>query len=451
MKKKPIKYARRGFFAALTVFAAVLVAEEPGKPASASGPVYVLNIDGTIDPVIAKYVADAFAEAKEENAAAVVIRLDTPGGLLDATRDIIQQILNAPMPAIVYVSPRGSRAASAGVFITVASDVAAMAPETHLGAAHPVSLGGNPFMPAKPADPEKNGKEDEGRSVMEEKIVSDTAAYARTLASAKGRNADWVEKAVRESLSLTSTEALEKNVVDMLAEDETDLFKKLSPRDIKKNEKVFRIDFEKARMVRFEMGRLRQVLHVLANPNVAYLLLMLGFYALIYEFATPGIGLGAAAGLISLVMAFFALQVLPLSYAGLALLLAGMTLMAMELFVVSHGLLMVGGTLCFIAGSLLLFESPEPYFRVSLEIIGGTAVASLAFLVFVVKKILAVRVMASITGKEALVGQIGEARPDGMVFVHGEYWEAESAAPLSPGQKVRVVEVMGNRLRVEKV
>lgn len=431
---------RRELIAALFCLAPVFAGSIDEKP---SRPLYVLTVTGTIDPVVAKYVAEGLEKARADSAAALLIRLDTPGGLLDATRDIVQGILNAPFPVIVYVSPRGARAASAGVFITLASDVAAMAPQTHLGAAHPVSLGGSAPAPSTSTAA--------ASSASEEKAVSDAAAYARSLAASRGRNADWAEKAVRESLSLTAEEALAKSVIDSVVSDEGELLKLLHGREVAKGGKTLVLDLENARTTPFDMSRTRRLLHVLANPNVAYMLLMLGFYALIYEFASPGVGMGAAVGVISLVLAFFSLQVLPLNYAGLALLITGVAMMACELFVASHGLLMIGGTLCLAVGSLLLFDSPEPYLRVSLQLVAGTALTTLAFFLFVVKKVFAVRRLPPASGREALVGETGEARPDGMVFVHGELWTAQSASPLAPGDNVRVLAVRGNRLSVEKI
>jgi membrane-bound serine protease (ClpP class) len=433
----------RSALALLAVFclASRSAAEKP--PAPEGAPFYVFTVTGAIDPVIGRYLSDGLEKAAAESAAAALIRLDTPGGLLDATRDIVQDVLNAPFPVVVYVSPRGARAASAGVFITLAADVAAMSPQTHLGAAHPVSIGGGPLGGVS--------KSTAAGGAAEEKAVSDAAAYARALAASKGRNADWAERAVRESLSLTSEEALEKGVIDAVAADEGELLKLLQGREIVKNGRTLVLDLQNARTVPFELSRTRRLLHALANPNIAYLLLMLGFYALIYEFASPGVGMGAAVGVVSLALAFFALQVLPLNYAALLLLVTGMAMMAAELFVASHGLLMAGGALCFAVGSFLLFDSPEPYLRVSFQLIGGTVLTTLAFLLFVVKKVLAVRRLPSVTGREGMIGKTGEARPEGMVFVHGELWMAETEAPLTPGDKVRVEGVRGNRLLVRKI
>jgi membrane-bound serine protease (ClpP class) len=324
-----------------------------------------------------------------------------------------------------------------------------MAPRTHLGAAHPVSLGGGaPFLPGgKEGTEGKKG----GGSVMEEKVVSDASAYARTLAATKGRNADWAEKAVRQSLSLTSEEALKANVIDLVVLDEAELFQKLAGREIKKDGVAFKLDLAKANRVDFPMNLLRRWLHTIAHPNVAYLLLVLGFYALIYEFSTPGIGLGAIAGIICLVLAFFSLQVLPLNFAGLALLVAGLIMMGLDVLVGSHGLLIFGGLISFALGSFFLFDVNQSAFRVSMELILAVLLTSGGFFGFVVRKIWVARRKKPVTGAEELVGRLAEVRPEGLVFLDGALWTVEEGVEgLAPGARVRVVKVSGNRLIVTK-
>ncbi len=415
-----------------------------------SGPIYILSIKGIISPVTSDYLSDGLEKARAAGAQAVVLKLDTPGGLLDATRDMVENILNSPLPVIVYISPRGGRAASAGVFITLASDLAAMAPQTHLGAAHPVSLGGG--MPGSKGDKneDKEEKGSDGSSVMMEKAVSDVAAYARTLALAKGRNAEWAEKAVRESVSLTADEAIAQNVVDLLAEDDDPLWKSLDGRTLEKNGRIIILSTVMAEKVRDDMSAARKFLQVLVNPNVAYILLMLGFYALIYEFASPGIGFGAAAGAIFLLLAFYSLQVLPVNYAGLGLILLGFLFLFLEIKVASHGLLALGGLSCLVLGSILLFDSPLPYLRVSMQAVAGVTAASGMFVLIVVKKVLESRKLKPMTGIEGLIGEIGEMRDDGMVFVHGEYWSVEEPRGLSAGDRVRVRALQRGKLVVER-
>ena len=440
---------RLTFIATLLLCASVIL----GKTEHPTGALHVLTVTGPINPVTKDYILDGLGRAKTAGASAVLIRLDTPGGLLDATRDIIQGMLNAPFPVIVYVAPPGARAASAGVFITMAADVAAMAPLTHLGAAHPVNLGGGSPLPASPKE---NGKEDgtkenkQAGSVMEEKMVSDTAAYARTLAQTKGRNADWAERAVRESVSLTSEEAVKNNVIDVVAENEAVLFEKLEGRVLTKEGMSFTLHLAPSARVEFKMGLLRRWLTLIAHPNVAYLLLVLGFYALVYEFSTPGIGLGAIAGIVCLVLAFFSLQVLPLNYAGLILLVAGIIMMGLDIIVSAHGLLIFGGILSFALGSFFLFDINQTVFRVSVELILALVLSTAGFFGVVVRKIWIARKKRPVTGAEGLVGQTADVREEGLVFVDGALWSANGTEGMSPGEKVRVVQVIGNQLKVVK-
>ena len=418
----------------------------------AAKPLFVMTVNGVIDPVVKNYVLDGLEQARELSAQAVLIRLDTPGGLLDATRDIVQGIVNAPLPVIVYVAPSGARAASAGVFITMAADVAAMAPLTHLGAAHPVQLGGGtPGVPQKSKNDNADGKKDGNASALEEKMVSDAAAYARALASAKGRNADWVERAVRESVSQTSDEALKNKVIDLVVADEAALFAALKTREIKKNGAAWTLDLAAAPRVNFAMNLVRRWLHTLAHPNLAYILLVLGFYALVYEFSTPGIGLGAIAGVICLTLAFFALQVLPLNFAGLTLLIAGLIMMAVDVIVSSHGLLIFGGLISFALGSFMLFDRGPSGARVSLELIVAALAVSGGFFGFLLKKIFDIRKARPVSGAESLVGQTAEVREEGLVFLNGALWTAEGAEGLPRGANVTVLQVLGTRLKVQKI
>lgn len=411
------------------------------------GPLYVFTVQGAIDPVVARYLQDGFQVAREAGASGALVRLDTPGGLLEATRDIVQQILKVPFPVIVYVSPPGARAASAGLFITLASDVAAMAPQTHLGAAHPVSLGDGPG--ALPKNFKEKGGKTSPTSLMEEKVESDTAAYARSLAETRSRNGVWAERAVRESLSMTSEEALKAKVIDFVAKDEDQLLSLLVQGKVDKGGRVYPLDFRGAERVSLEMSLPRRILHVLAHPNVAYLLLTLGFYALVYEFASPGVGFGGVVGIISLVLAFFSLQVLPLNAAGLGLLAVGLLLMALDHFVTGHGLLVIGGDFCSAVGAFFLFDRIEPYYRVSLELVGATLLAGGVFSGYALRKIWEDRRRRPVVGWESFVGETVTVRPDGMVFMQGTSWSVDCDQILVSGDKVRVVEVVGNRLKVE--
>jgi membrane-bound serine protease (ClpP class) len=410
-------------------------------------PYYVLSVSGAIDPAVARYVKGGIEEASRSGAQMVLVNLDTPGGLLDATRDIVQSFLNAPLPVVLFVSPRGARATSAGVFLMMAADVAAMAPETHLGAAHPVSVGGGLPLPGVGKSTESSSND----SVMGEKAVSDSAAYIRALAEEKGRNADWAENAVRRSLSLTADEALKQNVIDVVADDQEDLFDQLQGGTIEKNGRTYLLSPVGAPVVTMAMSASLSFLHILANPNLAYILLMIGIYALIYEFASPGIGLGGVTGAICLVLAFFSLQLLPLNYAGLALLVGGLILMAVDHLVLGHGFLMTGGAVAFGLGSFLLFDRKDPAVRVSIPLILGTLAAAAAFSIFVLRTAWGTLRMKPSTGREALIGRIAEVRDGGQVFLEGQLWTADGYGPFAPGEKVRVTGLEGNKLLVEKL
>jgi len=404
-----------------------------------------IQVNGAINPPIAEHIHDGIQKAEKESAHLILIELDTPGGLLDSTRGIISGILNTPIPVVVYVTPRGARATSAGVFLMMASDIAAMSPQTHLGAAHPVSL-----MGGEKAEGKENGK-----SVMEEKAVPDSAAYIRVLAFSKGRNADWAEKAVRASVSLTSEEALKNNVIDLVAADREELFKRLDGRKIKKNDAPITLNLKDVKVVDFPMSMMRRLLHVIANPNLAYLLLMIGIYGLIYEFSSPGIGFGAIVGVVALILAGYALQILPVNYAGLLLLGLGILLTALEMQIPSHGLLMIGGLILLALGAFFLFDATGPYFRVSLEVIGGTVLSTGLFFGFVVRKAFAARRIKPTTGVDLLVGQAAEVHqaidPHGMIYINGELWTAEADQRIESGARVRILRIVGNTAHVEKI
>jgi membrane-bound serine protease (ClpP class) len=409
--------------------------------AASTAPVHVLEVAGAVDPAVSRYVADGLAAAADAGAQMVLIRLDTPGGLLEATRDIVQSFLNTPVPVVLYVAPRGARATSAGVFLMMAADVSAMAPETHIGAAHPVSLGGGAQKSTAAA----------GGDVMAEKAVSDASAYIRALALERGRNAAWAERAVRESVSLTADEAYAQEVVDLVAEDEAELFDQVQGGEVEKGGRTFVLNPVGAPRVAVPMPAPLKALHVLANPNLAYVLLMIGVYALLYEFSTPGVGFGGVTGILCLVAAFFALQVLPLNTAGLILLVAGLAMMALDHAVGGHGFLMTGGAIAFAAGSFMLYDRAEPFFRVSLALIGGSVAAAALFSAFVLKAAWGARRLPPSTGREALVGLTAEMREDGLVFADGKLWTADGYGPFAPGEKVRIFDVQGNTLKIEKL
>jgi len=410
---------------------------------------YLLEIDGVINPVFADYITENLKKITEGET--VIIRMDTPGGLMDSMHQIIQSILNEPKPVIVWVGPSGARAASAGVFITMASDIACMAPGTNIGAAHPVQMGGIP-QPQQP-EQQKGSKKD----TMEEKITNDAAAYIRAITKEKNRNWKWAEKAVTKSLSITSDEALKEKVIEFIFTDLDDLRENLDGKKIKKLGKEFIVRTKNIELVKKEMKPFKKFLNKIAHPNVAFILLMFGIYGLIYEFASPGIGFGAVVGSVCLILAFFSLQLLPVNTAGLLLLILGIILMILDLITPSFGILTMGGVISFIIGSLMLFDFPEKFLRVSLSLVIATALFTLMFFVFAVKEVIKVHKKKVITGKEGLIGEKGVVKDKDTVFVHGEYWSAKldesdsESGELKQGEEVEVINVEGKLLKVKRV
>jgi membrane-bound serine protease (ClpP class) len=414
-----------------------LLAAMPAAVAWAAQPVATIKLDGVISPVTVRLVETALARAQADRAAVLVIELDTPGGLERSMRVICQRLLNAELPVIVYVAPTGARAASAGVFITMAAHVAAMAPATNIGAAHPVALSG--------------GVDKESMK----KIENDSAAFARTIARERGRNAEWAEKAVRQSVSITEREAVQLKVVDLVAESLTDLLDKVDGRAVKTARGPVTLATRGATVKPIDIGFRDRLLNVITDPNVAYVLMMLGMLGLFFELSNPGVVLPGVIGGISIILAFFAFQTLPINFAGLLLILFGVVLLIAEIKVVSHGVLAVGGVVAMALGSIMLFDAPEWDLRVSLWVIAPTvAVTAGMFLFMIAAGIRALRAR-SFVGVPALVGQVGVARetlaPAGQVQVQGELWRAVArGAPVEPGARVRVVEVNGLTLTVEK-
>jgi membrane-bound serine protease (ClpP class) len=421
---------------AVAVVGLLLTAAAPVYGAGA--PVSTVQIDGVISPVTLRLVETALTRAQAEQAQALVIQLDTPGGLERSMRAICQRLLNAEIPVIVWVGPTGARAASAGVFITLAAHVAAMAPATNIGAAHPVAVGGG-------VDKESMRK-----------IENDAAAFVRTIAAERGRNAEWAEKAVRQSVSITEREAVKLKVVDLIADSVPDLLDKIDGRTVKTARGAVTLQTRGAVARPIEVGFRDRVLNVITDPNVAYILMMLGMLGLFFELSNPGVILPGVIGGISLILAFFALQSLPINYAGLLLILFGIALFIAEIKVVSHGILAIGGVVALGLGSLMLFDAPELDVRVSWWVILPTVGATAA--VFLVVITAGVRALAarSAVGVPALLGQVGVARspfePEGQVLVQGELWRAVTRdGPVKEGDRVRVVGVNGLTLTVEKV
>ncbi len=398
------------------------------------------QVEGVIGPVTAEFVLHALDRAERQHDDLVVLSLDTPGGLDESMRLIVKRILQSRVPVVVYVAPPGARAASAGVFITYAAHIAAMAPGTNIGAAHPVSMG-------QKAD-----------STMLEKITNDAVAYLRSLARKRGRNEEWAEDAVRRSVSLPAEEAVARQVVDLLAQDLNDLLQKVHGRTVVLDTgDTVRIRAWPARVHTVRMGLRERILAILTNPNVAYILLILGFYGLFFELSHPGSVLPGVAGLISLILAFYAFQTLPVNYAGLLLILLAMVLFLAEVKVQSHGLLGLGGAVSLILGSLMLFDRSVDFLRISWWTLGLVLGATLVFFLVILAKAVQAQRRQPVTGAEGLVGLEGEVRkplgPDreGLVLVHGELWRARSSRVLERGRRVRVVRVEGLTLWVEPV
>jgi membrane-bound serine protease (ClpP class) len=407
-------------------------------PATPSRHVALLPLEGVISPVTFRLVGLAIDRAQADGAAALVIQLDTPGGLERSMRAIVQRILNSEVPVIVYVGPTGARAASAGVFLTLAGHVAAMAPATNIGAAHPVAIGGTG------ADKESIRK-----------IENDAAAFVRTVAAERGRNADWAEKAVRESVSITEREAVSLKVVDLVADSMPDLLAKVDGRTVRTVRGDVKLATRAAVVRPIEIGFRDRFLNVITDPNVAYVLMMLGMLGLFFELANPGVILPGIIGGISLILAFFAFQSLPINYAGLLLILFGAVLLVAEIKVVSHGVLAIGGVVAMALGSIMLFDAAELGFRLSWWIVGVTVGATAGLFLFVLG--IGVRALSRrpSVGADALVGETGVARedlaPEGQVAIQGEIWRAVAATgPLPTGSRVRVVDVDGLTLKVVK-
>ncbi len=397
----------------------------------------LVAIDGSVNPVTAEFLHRNLRDAAARDERLVLVEMDTPGGLDSSMRVIVKDILASPVPVVVYVAPAGARAASAGAVIALAADALAMAPGTNIGAAHPVSIG------------EKPGK------VMEEKIVNDAEAYIEGIARQRGRSTDLAKRMVRESISLSAEKALEGKISDLVVRDRSELLRELDGRHINRAGREIVIRTTGAELVKHEMGVRERILNTISDPNVAYVLMMLGFLGLFFELSNPGVILPGVIGGISLILAFFAFQTLPVNYAGVLLILLGLVLFIAEIKIVSHGMLTVGGVIAMILGSLLLFESSEPALRVSWSVIGVTVLATTLFFLFAVTKAVKAHRTKPSTGKEGLVGEEGwadsEIAPEGRVFVRGEYWNAWSDEPIPSGGKVVVVAVEGMRVKVRKV
>jgi membrane-bound serine protease (ClpP class) len=471
---------------ALLLMLAQLFPCESRAGSDATGPaaaVLDMEMKGTIGPITAEYFRSGLRKAQEKGVGLVLLRMDTPGGLDAAMRDIVKDILAAQVPIACFVSPSGARAASAGTYILYACHIAAMAPATNLGSATPVQIGGFPGLPddsgARPREKEDPGDgsesaperpadrdppdkarsadseadEQAGNTAMERKIVNDAAAFIRGLAKLRGRNAEWAERAVRRAENLTAGEALERGVIDLVASDAADLLRQIDGRQVMLLDGEITLRTANATTEQFEPDWRVKILSAITDPNIAYVLMLVGIYGLIYELANPGAIMPGVIGAISLITALFAFQALPVNYAGLALLMLGMAFMVLEAFVPSFGALGIGGAIAFVIGSVILYRDETGQIGVAIPLIATFALLSVALFAGIVGYALKSRRRPVVSGREEMLHAVGVAEEDfdasGRVRVHSESWNASANATVRKGQRVRVTGMDGLRLTVE--
>lgn len=404
---------------------------------SSQAPVDLAVVDGVIGPISARFIKEAIRKAERDEAQLLIIGLDTPGGLDVSMRDIVKNIFESNLPICVYVFPAGARAASAGVFITMAAHIAAMAPGTNLGAAHPVTIG-------KEMDEE-----------LSKKVTNDAAAYIKSIAEKRGRNAEWAESSVRESVSSTGEEAVEQNVVDLVAANVDELLRLLDGREIELNGKMVVLRTSGALVNRLEMDFRDRLLSKIADPNVAYILMILGIFGLFFELQNPGSIFPGVVGVLCLILAFFAFQTLPINYAGLILIVFGVILFILETQITSYGMLTFGGIISMLLGSFMLVRVTPPVLKISWKVIIPSVVATALFFIVAVGMGLKAQRRKPTTGMTGIVGEIGVARTKidgkGRVFVHGEIWNATSEEVIKRGEKIKVIGIEGLTLRIQKI
>ena len=393
---------------------------------------YICKIDGIIDPTLSNYISKCLNEANKEQAALLII-IDTPGGLESSMREIALNIINTPTPVIVYVYPEGARAASAGVFIVYASDIAAMSPSTSIGAAHPVNLGSDQGVTKEQMD----------------KIVNDSVSFAKNLASLNDRNGQWAEKAIRESVSITSEEAIEINVINYIASGPDELLKKIDGVTIEKQNLTFKISTKEYLTKTIEMSFIAKFLHIITNPNIAYVLFILGLFGIIYEFSQPGLGVSGAIGVICIILGLYAFSVLPTNYAGLALIVVSIVLFILDFKLNLGGILSLAGIASLIIGSFMLIDTAAPFLQIAKSLIIGISIVASVFLIIVIRAVYKVHRKKPVTGSIGMVGTIGivieNLNPEGLIKTHGEIWKALSLdnKTIKKGNVVKIISVEG--------
>ena len=434
--KSSMFFRRKNIFVVVLLFIVIIFYPSLFFPEEPKRDVLVITLSGVINPVATEYIGKSIKIADEKKVEVLVIELDTPGGLDTSMRKIVKDIIGSEVPVVVYVSPSGSRAASAGVFITLSAHIAAMAPGTNIGAAHPVGIG------------EKMDK------VMAEKATNDAAAYIKSLAERNGRNAKWAEDAVRKSISATEEEALKEGVIDLVSNDLNSLLSDIDGKKVRTvmGEKV--LNTAKANIIREGMGLRHRILNLISDPNVAYILMLLGFYGLFFELTNPGSIFPGVMGGICLILAFYAFQTLPVNYAGLLLIILAIILFILEVKIISHGVLTIGGIISMVIGSIMLFESPAPFMKLSLYVILPAAIITALFFSLTLGLAFKAFKRKPVTGSEGLLGGEGVASTDitrdgGMVLLHGERWSAYSDETIAKGEKIIVESVSGLKVKVK--
>lgn len=423
-------------------------------------PVYRIDIDDyIIHPITAEYIERTIDRAEKENAQAVLIVLDTPGGLLQSTRQIVKKILNANVPVIVYVAPEGARAASAGVFITMAAHLAAMAPSTHIGAAHPIQLGETEKKGFLKKIKEKFDSEDEEgakepKTPIEKKILEDTISWAKNIAQKRNRNENWIQAAVEKSTSNTAEEAITLRIIDKIAIDTEDLMEKIDGMEVALPKYSVQLETKDATVIQIPLNWRQKILNVLINPNIAYILLTLGFYGLLFEITHPGSWAPGIAGLICMLLAFYSFNVIPTDFAGIVLTVVGLILLGLEFFVTSYGFMVLGGLLCLFFGALFLVDVPADYVKLSLKVAIPTIAAALGIFGMLFSLVLKSHRRRVVTGREGMIGLTARAQtdiaPTGKIVVRGELWNATSAEPIKKGEEVKILTVENLKIHVRK-